>query len=118
MGSCKSTAKVACESESGSPWLEYQDDNGEIYWYNYATGTYTYVPQECDWYCDQSQDYDFDYGDTWHNHRTGEMRHGPPVAHAVTDPRVIAELQRIASSMNIPVPTATAVPVEPSGASL
>ena len=100
MGSCNSSAKVACGE---SPWLEYADEDGEPYWYNYVTGNYTRHTQQCDWYYDNSM---------WLNARTQEMRYTPPVSQGSPDALVLAELERISSIVDASLPTATAVPVE------
>ena len=108
MGSCNSSAKVAC---SESPWLEYADEAGEPYWYNYITGNYTRMRQTCDWYFDMSPGND---KGAWFNARTGEMRYTTPVSQTSVDPRIAAELERIASIVDASLPTATAVYVEAS----
>ena len=77
MGNCKSVHKIVCESSS--PWLEYQDENGNVYWYNYMTGNYTYEPQRCDW---SYETYEDAFDGVWYNRITGEMRNMPPVSHA------------------------------------
>ena len=100
MGSCHSSAKVACAE---SPWLEYADDDGDLYWYNYVTGNYTRQPQHCDWYQDNSM---------WFNTRTQEMRYTAPVSQGGPDAMIVAELERISSIVDASLPTATAVPVE------
>ena len=50
MGSGCSTVRVSPEGDPGSAWTQWEDGDGNIYYYNFRSGNYTYEPKECDWY--------------------------------------------------------------------
>tara|TARA_B100001094_G_C17880342_1_gene646572 strand:- start:213 stop:551 length:339 start_codon:yes stop_codon:yes gene_type:complete len=38
------------QGEPGSAWTQWEDGDGQIYYYNFRTGNYSYDRKECDWY--------------------------------------------------------------------
>ena len=90
MGSCTSTsAKVACDTESY--WLEFADDAGDSYWYNYLTGNCSRVPQYCDWYFVE------EWG-VWYKESTQEFRQSPPASRDLAAHQTSYSAQQIADA--------------------
>ena len=53
MGSACTTPRIVPtqpQGEPGSAWTQWEDGDGQIYYYNFRTGNYTYEIKECDWY--------------------------------------------------------------------
>ena len=71
MGSACTTPRIVPsrpEGEAGSAWTQWEDGEGNVYYYNFRTGNYSYEIKQCDWYemvDDNGQHY-------WANIATGE----------------------------------------------
>jgi len=64
----------APSSNPGSPWILWEDDHGNAYYYNFRTGVYSHEEQQCDWY----QYYDENGSVYWSNDATGETSWNGP----------------------------------------
>ena len=61
-------------SEAGSPWIFWEDEHGNPFYYNFRTGSYTTQEQQCDWH----QYYDDDENLYWYNSATQESSWNGP----------------------------------------
>lgn len=62
------------KDEAGSPWIFWEDEHGNPFYYNFRTGSYTGEQQQCDW----EQFYDDDENLYWYNSATGESSWNGP----------------------------------------
>ena len=132
--SCSSTRVLATDSEhmsrptaeAGSPWILWEDEEGNRLYYNFRNGSYTSEEQQCDWqqYVDENNDA------YWYNNVTHESSWNGPcsppelpmLVHAV-ETLISQHLRSLpvvqASGMDAPqnVPVATAVPMLSSSSS-
>ena len=61
-------------SQAGSPWIFWEDEHGNPFYYNFRTGSYTAQEQECDWH----QYYDDNENVYWYNSVTHESSWNGP----------------------------------------
>ena len=113
MGSGCSTSRVTRivpgepDGEPGSAWTQWQDGEGNVYYYNFRTGNYSYETKQCDWY----EIVDEDGQPYWANIVTGETSWDGPCQ----PPEALA-LQQVMESLigqiHVALPTsqASAVP--------
>ena len=114
MGSACSTPRVAPsgpDGEPGSAWTQWEDGDGNMYYYNFRTGNYTYEPKECDWY-EMRDENDQLY---WMNVATGETSWNgpcqPPEALALQTviEQVIGQMhEQVIGQMHVALPTSQA----------
>lgn len=110
MGSgCSSTRVIpgdAPQTDPGSPWVQWEDTEGGIFYYNFRTGVYSSEEQACDWY----QFTDDNGNDYWYNYATHETSWNgpcqPPELHVLHD-AMLHLVQQVARDNAVALPTAT-----------
>lgn len=108
MGSACTTPRIVPsepDGEPGSAWTQWEDGDGNIYYYNFRSGNYTYEPKQCDWY-EMRDEHDQSY---WMNVATGETSWNgpcqPPEALALQN-----VIEQAIGQMHVALPTSQAVP--------